>query len=110
MRACVCRQDALVECSDEEGMVFSPLEVTQGVPPFGGENALDEFIAAGCDGTSSSCVVRVFCGCGCVFCHPMKLSVRGLAAVIWTFRSAGRELFKRCQTQGRVVVYARFPK
>lgn len=50
-------QDAVVECPD--GMVYSPLEVTQGVPPFGGVNGLEDFIAAGCDSTTSTCVVRV---------------------------------------------------
>ena len=45
-----------MECPD--GMVYSPLEVTQGVPPFGGVNGLDDFVAAGCDGTTSTCVVR----------------------------------------------------
>lgn len=39
-------------------MVYLPLEVTQGVPPFGGVNGLDDFVAAGCDGTNSTCVVR----------------------------------------------------
>lgn len=46
-----------MECPD--GMVYSPLEVTQGVPPFGGVNGLDDFVAAGCDGTTSTCVVRI---------------------------------------------------
>ncbi|CAN0167973.1 unnamed protein product [Ectocarpus fasciculatus] len=37
-------------------MVYSALEVTRGVPPLGGVNALDDFVAAGCDGTNSTCV------------------------------------------------------
>lgn len=49
-------QNASVECP--EGMIYSPLEVTQGVPPFGFVNGLEDFIAAGCDSTSSTCVVR----------------------------------------------------
>lgn len=49
-------QDAVVECPDD--MVYLPLEVTQGVPPFGGVNGLDDFVAAGCDGTNATCVVR----------------------------------------------------
>lgn len=47
------------------GMLYSVLEVAQGVPPFGGYNGLDDFIAAGCDGTTESCVVgaiRRSCG------------------------------------------------
>lgn len=57
--ACLCMQiqNAVVECPD--GMVYQPLEVTQGVPPFGGVNGLDDFIAAGCDSTNSTCVVRI---------------------------------------------------
>ena len=55
--AFVVLQDAVVECPD--GMIYSPLEVTQGVPPFGGVNGLDDFVAAGCDGTTSTCVVRI---------------------------------------------------
>lgn len=55
------RQDAAVECPGRDGMVYSPLEVTQGVPPFGGVDGLDSFVAAGCDGTSRTCVVRTRC-------------------------------------------------
>ena len=50
------KQDAVVECP--EGMVFTPLEVIQGVPPLDTYDAVDDFVEAGCNSTTSSCVVR----------------------------------------------------
>ena len=41
------------------GLVYVPLDVTQGVPPFDFDpNPLADFINSGCDSTTSSCVVR----------------------------------------------------
>lgn len=49
-------QDALVECPT--GLVYVPLDVTQGVPPFDFDpNPLVDFVNSGCDSTNSSCVV-----------------------------------------------------
>lgn len=49
-------QDALVECPT--GLVYVPLDVTQGVPPFDFDpSPLADFVASGCDSTASSCVV-----------------------------------------------------
>eukprot|EP00752_Nemacystus_decipiens_P006177 g5574.t1 len=48
-------KDALVECPD--GLTYMPLDVTQGVPPFDFDpDPLTDFVNAGCDGSTSSCV------------------------------------------------------
>ncbi len=81
---CVIRtriQEAVVECPD--GMVYFPLEVTQGVPPFGGVNGLDDFIAAGCDGTNSTCVVRIHMELYAL-CRLLHHSRFVLSLLVWT--------------------------
>eukprot|EP00903_Cladosiphon_okamuranus_P013477 g12552.t1 len=48
-------KDALVECPT--GLVYVPLDVTQGVPPLEFDpNPLADFVNSGCDSTTSSCV------------------------------------------------------
>lgn len=83
-------QDALVECPT--GLVYAPLDVTQGVPPFEFDpNPLADFISSGCDSTTSSCVVRAIfqeCRAGVGISPPAdRTAIVGICLVVYSAAS-----------------------